>query len=88
MIGRRHHRFATAPSLPARFDRPGARLYNNRTMSGTKTGLSYESSGVNYDVLDAFKRACQRSAATTSSLSSTFIWQPTVSMYRCLGILL
>lgn len=28
-------------------------------------GLSYESSGVNYDVLDAFKRACQRQAATT-----------------------
>lgn len=30
------------------------------------SGLSYESSGVNYDRLDAFKRACQRSAATTS----------------------
>ena len=28
-------------------------------------GLSYESSGVNYDQLDAFKRACQRAAATT-----------------------
>ena len=28
-------------------------------------GLSYESSGVNYDQLDAFKRACQQAAATT-----------------------
>lgn len=31
------------------------------------SGLSYESSGVNYDSLDAFKRACQREAATTSA---------------------
>ncbi len=30
-------------------------------------GLSYESSGVNYDQLDAFKRACQQAAATTVS---------------------
>src|SRR5258706_952989 len=30
------------------------------------SGLSYEQSGVNYDRLDAFKRVCQRSAATTS----------------------
>lgn len=30
------------------------------------TGLSYEQSGVNYDRLDAFKRACQRAAATTT----------------------
>ncbi|MBA4136795.1 MAG: phosphoribosylformylglycinamidine cyclo-ligase [Opitutus sp.] len=29
--------------------------------------LSYESSGVNYDQLDAFKRACQRAARTTAS---------------------
>ena len=28
-------------------------------------GLDYHSSGVNYDVLDAFKRACQREAAET-----------------------
>src|SRR5258706_685633 len=28
--------------------------------------LSYENSGVNYDVLDAFKRACQKAAATTT----------------------
>ena len=28
--------------------------------------LSYEQSGVRYDALDAFKRACQREAATTS----------------------
>ena len=27
--------------------------------------LSYEQSGVNYDTLDAFKRACQKAAATT-----------------------
>jgi phosphoribosylformylglycinamidine cyclo-ligase len=31
-------------------------------------GLSYESSGVRYDQLDAFKRACQRAARTTASL--------------------
>lgn len=30
--------------------------------------LSYESSGVRYDRLDAFKRACQRAARTTSPL--------------------
>jgi phosphoribosylformylglycinamidine cyclo-ligase len=30
-------------------------------------GLSYESSGVNYDQLDAFKRACQQAASTTVS---------------------
>ncbi len=30
--------------------------------------LSYESSGVNYDQLDAFKRACQRAAKTTAPL--------------------
>lgn len=30
--------------------------------------LSYESSGVRYDQLDAFKRACQREARTTASL--------------------
>src|SRR5436305_843970 len=38
-----------------------AKLYNRPPMPG----LSYESSGVNYDRLDAFKRACQREAATT-----------------------
>ena len=32
------------------------------------SGLSYESSGVNYDRLDAFKRACQRAAATTAEV--------------------
>jgi phosphoribosylformylglycinamidine cyclo-ligase len=32
------------------------------------SGLSYESSGVNYDSLDAFKRACQREASTTTSM--------------------
>ena len=30
-------------------------------------GLSYEQSGVDYDRLDAFKRACQQAAATTTS---------------------
>ncbi|MDX2186739.1 MAG: AIR synthase-related protein [Opitutaceae bacterium] len=32
--------------------------------------LSYESSGVNYDQLDAFKRACQKAARTTAPLLS------------------
>jgi phosphoribosylformylglycinamidine cyclo-ligase len=32
------------------------------------SSLSYEQSGVQYDTLDAFKRACQREAATTTSL--------------------
>jgi phosphoribosylformylglycinamidine cyclo-ligase len=32
------------------------------------SSLSYEQSGVRYDALDAFKRACQREAATTTSL--------------------
>jgi len=32
------------------------------------SGLSYESSGVNYDRLDAFKRACQRAAAPTAAV--------------------
>jgi len=31
------------------------------------SGLSYEQSGVDYDRLDAFKRACQRAAATTTA---------------------
>jgi phosphoribosylformylglycinamidine cyclo-ligase len=31
------------------------------------SGLSYEQSGVNYDRLDAFKRACQRAAAPTAA---------------------
>ncbi len=31
------------------------------------TRLSYEQSGVNYDQLDAFKRACQAAAATTNT---------------------
>ena len=30
--------------------------------------LSYEASGVRYDQLDAFKRACQRAALATSDL--------------------
>ena len=35
------------------------------------SGLSYEQSGVNYDRLDAFKRACQKAAATTNSALAT-----------------
>src|SRR5262245_54616865 len=31
-------------------------------------GLNYEDAGVNYDALDAFKRACQRAATTTTSM--------------------
>src|SRR6188768_1782212 len=30
--------------------------------------LDYHSSGVNYDVLDEFKRNCQRAAATTTGM--------------------
>src|SRR5438876_3249538 len=30
------------------------------------SGISYEQSGVRYDMLDAFKRACQQAAATTT----------------------
>src|SRR2546423_14822934 len=33
--------------------------------------LSYEDSGVKYDTLDAFKRACQRLAATTTGALAT-----------------
>jgi len=41
------------------------------------SGLSYESSGVNYDRLDAFKRACQRAASvTTSSLAAHGLREP------------
>jgi phosphoribosylformylglycinamidine cyclo-ligase len=42
------------------FDALGAHFYNT-----PMSGLSYESSGVDYDQLDAFKRACQKAAATT-----------------------
>src|SRR5215212_1933649 len=39
--------------------------------------MSYESAGVNYDVLDAFKRACQREAAgTVSALASRGMSEP------------
>ena len=34
--------------------------------TGAGGGLNYEQAGVNYDRLDAFKRACQRAAATTT----------------------
>ena len=40
-------------------------------------GLSYEQSGVNYDRLDAFKRACQRAAAgTTPALARHGLSEP------------
>ena len=32
----------------------------------SEASLSYESSGVNYDQLDTFKRACQKAATATS----------------------
>lgn len=41
------------------------------------SGLSYEQSGVNYDRLDAFKRACQHAAAkTTPALKSHDLSEP------------
>jgi phosphoribosylformylglycinamidine cyclo-ligase len=41
------------------------------------SGLSYEQSGVNYDRLDAFKRACQQAAAkTTPALKSHNLSEP------------
>ena len=42
--------------------RPAAGLTTGVDMSG----LTYETSGVDYEPLDAFKRACQRQAATTA----------------------
>jgi phosphoribosylformylglycinamidine cyclo-ligase len=46
------------------FDRFAIMFYNWLTMGS----LSYEQSGVRYDALDAFKRACQREAASTAAL--------------------
>src|ERR1700722_16333549 len=50
-------------------------------MSGTPQdhsgGLSYQSAGVDYDQLDAFKRACQRAAAaTTPALAAHGLSEP------------
>src|SRR5215472_5090302 len=46
-------------------------------MNAGKPGLSYEQSGVDYDTLDAFKRACQRAAAgTTAALVSHGLSEP------------
>lgn len=39
-----------------------------KTQSTLNSPLNYEQSGVRYDALDAFKRACQKEAATTTSL--------------------
>src|SRR5438552_4006732 len=46
----------------ARFDHDIICLYNDTPMSG----MNYEQAGVRYDMLDAFKRACQKAAATTT----------------------
>jgi phosphoribosylformylglycinamidine cyclo-ligase len=41
-------------------------------------GLTYEQTGVNYDTLDAFKRACQKAASTTTSaLAAHGLSEPT-----------
>src|SRR5438128_2963447 len=57
-----------------KFDPYRTLFYNTRQMS---TGLSYEQSGVNYDSLDAFKRACQQAASTTTSaLASHGLTEP------------
>jgi phosphoribosylformylglycinamidine cyclo-ligase len=54
------------------FDAPRGHFYNT-----PMPGLSYESSGVDYDQLDAFKRACQAAAAaTTSSLAGHGLYEP------------
>ena len=46
-------------------------------MIASMPGLSYEQSGVNYDRLDAFKRACQRAAAgTTAALAAHGLSEP------------
>jgi phosphoribosylformylglycinamidine cyclo-ligase len=50
-----------AEGLARAFDPSPPLSYN--TLMG---GLSYEQSGVKYDMLDAFKRACQRAAAGTA----------------------
>lgn len=55
------------------FDPLAPCVYNIRPMSG----LSYEQSGVNYDSLDAFKRACQQAArGTTACLGAHGMKEP------------
>ncbi|QOV87385.1 AIR synthase-related protein [Humisphaera borealis] len=47
------------------------------TDSASPGGLSYESAGVNYDQLDAFKRACQQAAGqTVSALAAHGLLEP------------
>jgi len=47
------------------------------TPSDSPGGLSYESAGVNYDQLDAFKRACQQAAGqTVAALRSHGLTEP------------
>ncbi len=41
-------------------------IFHNPGMAKENQPLSYESAGVNYDILDAFKRACQKHASGTS----------------------
>jgi len=51
-----------------RIDRRASSLYNKHSMSSNSanTGpMNYQQTGVNYDQLDAFKRACQQAAAST-----------------------
>lgn len=40
-------------------------FHTKNVTTSAMTSLSYEQSGVNYDRLDAFKRACQKAAAST-----------------------
>jgi phosphoribosylformylglycinamidine cyclo-ligase len=56
-----------------RFDSKLRVPYNGNGMSG----MSYDQSGVDYDRLDAFKRACQKAAAqTTGALSAHGLSEP------------
>jgi phosphoribosylformylglycinamidine cyclo-ligase len=51
--------------IVAAFDRFAACLYKAKRMS-----MNYEQAGVRYDMLDAFKRACQQAASTTTGALS------------------
>src|ERR1041385_3419837 len=61
---------ASATGSPcASAPRPRSRISPSAMFPDTNTsamaGMRYEQSGVSYDKLDAFKRACQREAAST-----------------------
>jgi phosphoribosylformylglycinamidine cyclo-ligase len=47
---------------------PRLTRFFDRSTNARMSGLNYQSSGVDYDRLDAFKRACQREASTTRDL--------------------